>query len=1505
MKPSLLSLYRKEALIGSLLVSFAAIGIFWLFWYRTGVWTPLSLVLKLSLIGCAILVLVPSVVCIALFDRLYRQKSVLPKSTDSARLHSLLDSAAMYVIRTDAHGYFTFANRSFLETFVAPEDRAHIIGVSYTTYIIPDDHAAALHVLGECITNPTTTVSVRLRKPALNGTVLLTEWKCTAIVGDDGSIQEIQYTGFDRTEPNSPHQKVEEEHSTLDNLVASINGIIWEADAHPPRLTYISPSAERMLGYSLQEWFDDPLFWENHLHPDDRDGTIQLFMDATGRVRNHILEYRFVNASGEIVWIYDAITVESREGKPLRLNGIMVDVTRQKQVEIALHAAEENFRSAVNSLGEGITMQEQDSTIFFCNSRAEEILGLTRDQIEGRTSLDPTWRVIREDGSSFPGEEHPSMVTIRTGRAQQNVVMGVYKPDGSLTWILANSEPIRYSNGKEVSGVVVSFVDITLQKAQESLLRFSEQQLQLAIESSEMGLWDWYVQTGKAVFNNQWAAMLGYSLEELVPMGFDTFLHHSHPDDLDIIQERLQAHFRKETDVYEVEIRMRHKSGAWVWVLSRGKVVEWNSDGTPYRMTGTHLDMTERKLIENELRRSEQQFRAIIDASPIPFALNDEAGNILYLNPAFVKIFGYDRSDIPTLSDWWKAAYPDEGYREWVINEWQQTLLHTHRTNEPSSELEVIIRAKNGSNLSVLISAAQLDDQQFDIHLVILVDITERKGAAESIRKSEANLRAVFDASVQTHFLISTDYRIQLWNTNATKRARVVFEREVQIGDDMRNYILPDNIETFEQNFQLALQGVSSCFERSIRLPSGTMDSWYEYQYIPIRDSRGEVIGISWSAMDITEQKNALEQLRVSEQRYRAFVELQGAYFVRTDMEGRYTYASPSMLRDYSTQGVSVIGKNGLEHIIPEDHDIVRNTIERCLQAPNTPVNVILRKPHVSGRIFTTDWEFIAITNSEGTPIEIQCVGHNITDRVQIESLLAASEEKYRSMVHNIADIITLIDAKGTILYESSSIRTILGWSETDLIGHSIFEYLHSDDIVMVQERFGNVVLHEKVENTAFRFRHKNGEYIFLEGLASNQLDNPAIRSIIVTSRDVTERNIMLSRLAEYSEELHNIIDSMLDGLLLLDEQQHIMMVNPALVEMFGYSADTLVEMPLSALIPERFRESHKKHEEVFHHVPMHRQRVRSVIGLTESGLEFPIDVSLASFEVNGKRLTLAIVRDITEQKQAHEEIMQLNKTLEFRVEERTRELQALNNEKNEMLGIAAHDLKNPLASILSGAEILERYFSADDSIKRFAAMIIAASNQMMEIITNLLDVNKIESGAMSPEIQAVNLSIINGILKDYQPRATLKGIIVRCHFTEQEDLWVYADKQMLTQALDNLVSNAIKYSPHWKNVWVRVALKTTEDGRKVGRVEIQDEGPGISEEDRKKLFHKFSRLTAQPTGGEHSTGLGLSIVKKLVELQQGQVWCESTLGKGATFIIELPAAERSTGEDPKTGGTA
>ncbi|MCV6638964.1 hybrid sensor histidine kinase/response regulator [Candidatus Albibeggiatoa sp. nov. NOAA] len=239
------------------------------------------------------------------------------------------------------------------------------------------------------------------------------------------------------------------------------------------------------------------------------------------------------------------------------------------------------------------------------------------------------------------------------------------------------------------------------------------------------------------------------------------------------------------------------------------------------------------------------------------------------------------------------------------------------------------------------------------------------------------------------------------------------------------------------------------------------------------------------------------------------------------------------------------------------------------------------------------------------------------------------------------------------------------------------------------------------------------------------------------------------------------------------------------------------------------------------------------------------------------------------------------------RLEAQNAELIQLNQEKNEFLGIAAHDLKNPLSAIKGWAEEIEEDYDAmeREELIDSAKKIKLASQKMHTLTTNLLDVNAIESGKIDICLDQVDVCpIIANLSRHYSRLAKAKDINLTFHCGESA-FPAYVDANLTHQVLDNLISNAVKYSPLGKRIDIRLLHKAGKV-----RCEVQDQGAGLSEVDKQKLFGKFSRLSARPTAGEHSTGLGLFIVKKLTSVLHGEVWCESEEGKGACFILELPA---------------
>lgn len=235
-------------------------------------------------------------------------------------------------------------------------------------------------------------------------------------------------------------------------------------------------------------------------------------------------------------------------------------------------------------------------------------------------------------------------------------------------------------------------------------------------------------------------------------------------------------------------------------------------------------------------------------------------------------------------------------------------------------------------------------------------------------------------------------------------------------------------------------------------------------------------------------------------------------------------------------------------------------------------------------------------------------------------------------------------------------------------------------------------------------------------------------------------------------------------------------------------------------------------------------------------------------------------------------------------LEDKNNKLVELHNEKNEFLGIVAHDLKNPIAAIVLYTEIIKLNFSkmTKDDVLASMTKIETTSKAMTNLLKDLLDINALESGLLSLNLESSDIcTFVVDASESFSAMAKNKNINIETSVIDS--LIVETDFSRIKQIIDNLVSNAIKFSPKEKTVYLRCFEM---NGRAV--IEVEDEGPGIKSEEMVKLFGKFNRLSARPTGNESSTGLGLSIAKKLTELMDGNIWCESEFGKGAKFCLSL-----------------
>lgn len=231
------------------------------------------------------------------------------------------------------------------------------------------------------------------------------------------------------------------------------------------------------------------------------------------------------------------------------------------------------------------------------------------------------------------------------------------------------------------------------------------------------------------------------------------------------------------------------------------------------------------------------------------------------------------------------------------------------------------------------------------------------------------------------------------------------------------------------------------------------------------------------------------------------------------------------------------------------------------------------------------------------------------------------------------------------------------------------------------------------------------------------------------------------------------------------------------------------------------------------------------------------------------------------------------------------KELLTLNQEKNSLVGIVAHDLRSPAASVLNALQLLQLQpdLSSDERLELFK-MMEDFLNKQLAMVSHILNSQTLETGLVDVRFNTVNIpEMCERMVTIYAKKANAKDIEVKADLRNSK-ISIQTDETLLEQILDNLLSNAVKFSPPKSTV--QVLLEETETHVRIG---VRDEGPGLNQDDLSKLFGKFQRLSAKPTGGEQSTGLGLSIVKRFVNALKGEAKCESEPGKGATFWVQIP----------------
>jgi len=365
------------------------------------------------------------------------------------------------------------------------------------------------------------------------------------------------------------------------NFFSAVDDIILVGDLSG-RIIFANEGAVRKLGYSLEEFLEKNIL---DLHPPDK-------RDEAGRILEAMFHKELDRCPLEL-WTRDreGIPVETRIwfgqwGGQDCIFGVSKDLSAE---QAALQKFEMLFRSnpapmAVSRIEDGYFIDVNDA---FCDT-----FGYKQEEVIGHSSLE--LGLFAEDTIRTSARED----ILKTGYIRNRELFFRHK-DGGLIHGLLSGDMLESQGQKFFLSIMI---DITEQVRLRAELEAEHARLANTIEGTRLGTWEWNVQTGETIFNDRWAEIIGYTLEELMPTTINTWQGFAHPDALAESTRLINLHFDGTTEYYEFESRMRHKNGSWIWVLDRGKVIERGSDGRPLKMYGTHSDITEKKLLEEQVR---------------------------------------------------------------------------------------------------------------------------------------------------------------------------------------------------------------------------------------------------------------------------------------------------------------------------------------------------------------------------------------------------------------------------------------------------------------------------------------------------------------------------------------------------------------------------------------------------------------------------------------------------------------------------------------------------------------------------------------------------------------------------------------------------------------------------------------------------------------------------------------------------------------------------------------
>ncbi|ASC69600.1 hypothetical protein XM38_005270 [Halomicronema hongdechloris C2206] len=510
---------------------------------------------------------------------------------------------------------------------------------------------------------------------------------------------------------------------------------------------------------------------------------------------------------------------------------------------------------------------------------------------------------------------------------------------------------------------------------------------------------------------------------------------------------------------------------------------------------------------------------------------------------------------------------------------------------------------------------------------------------------------------------------------------------------------------------------------------------------------------------------------------------------------------------------------------------------------------------------------------------------------------LRQSEERFRVLVQNSSNVLTIMAADGRISHTSASIKPILGYPPEDFAGKRVSEFVHPDDLPQLETLLRDVLRHPATNVVSeLRLRHAERSWRDFEVIANNLISQPSIAGIVTTYRDITERTQAEAALQLTEQKYRSIVENATEGIFQTTLDGNYLMVNPRLAHIYGYSSPEELTAAVNDIQFHLYVDPNRRSE--FQRLVQAQgvvQNFESQVYRQDGGVIWISENARMIRDHQDDALGYeGTVVDITERKQAEAALKQAK---ESAVREAARSA-AATRAKSEFLATMSHEIRTPMNGVIGMAGLLLDTELTPQQ-RDFAEIIRSSGDALLTIINDILDFSKIESHKLELERQPFELrACLEETLDLLALQAVEKEIELTCLIKPNVPATVIGDVTRVRQILVNLLSNAIKFTPAGEVSVVVMAqpISTGKPGAYDIQFAVKDTGIGIPPEGMGRLFQAFSQVDASTTRKYGGTGLGLAISKHLSEMMGGTMWVESEPGQGSTFFFTLQV-EATPGE--------